>query len=128
MFFSFLFLNLLYTGSSCVLAERKTKNKKSLSLAFCQFISAACMFKSFFFVYRYQGGKSGSTSAPTPTVLPSYFHGTPTLLPSYFHGTPTLLPSYSHGTPMILPNTSMVLPGTPIVLPSYSRRTPTVLP
>ena len=117
MFFSFLFLNLLYTGSSCVLAERKTKNKKSLSLAFCQFISAACMFKSFFFVYRYQGGKSGSTSAPTPTVLPSYFHGTP-----------TLLPSYSHGTPMILPNTSMVLPGTPVVLPSYSRRTPTVLP
>ena len=38
--------NLLYTGSSCVLAERKTKNKKSLSLAFCQFISAVCMFKS----------------------------------------------------------------------------------
>ena len=30
-----------------------------------------------------QGGKSGSTSAHTPTVLPSYFHGTP----RYFHCT-----------------------------------------
>jgi hypothetical protein len=30
-------INLLYTGDSCVLTERKTKNKKSLSLAFSQF-------------------------------------------------------------------------------------------
>ena len=37
-------------------------------------------------------GKSGSTSAHTPTVLPSYFHGTPTVLPSYSHDTPMIPP------------------------------------